>query len=69
MIGLPPKVTSNDVASRVDPNSSLELELFYRHAVNDAIAITPGIIVVTNPEHNNNNSTIYIGTVRTTFSF
>jgi len=69
MIGLPPKVTSNDVSSRVDPNSSLELELFYRYAVNDAIAVTPGIIVVTHPENNNNNDTIYIGTVRTTFSF
>jgi hypothetical protein len=69
VIGLPPKVTSNDVASRVDPNSSLELELFYLHRINDAIAITPGLIVVTNPEHNSSNDTIYIGTVRTTFSF
>ncbi|MEH1981581.1 iron uptake porin [Nostoc sp.] len=69
MIGLPPKVTSNDVATRVDPNSSLELELFYRYAINDAIAVTPGLIMVTNPEHNSNNDTIYIGTVRTTFSF
>ncbi|MEH2062627.1 MAG: iron uptake porin [Nostoc sp.] len=69
VIGLPPKVTSNDVATRVDPNSSLELELFYRYAINDAIAVTPGLIMVTNPEHNSNNDTIYIGTVRTTFSF
>ncbi|MHC5728023.1 MAG: iron uptake porin, partial [Nostoc sp.] len=69
MIGLPPKVTSNDVATRVDPNSSLELELFYRYAINDAIAVTPGLIVVTNPEQNSHNDTIYIGTVRTTFSF
>ncbi|WP_375491729.1 iron uptake porin [uncultured Nostoc sp.] len=69
VIGLPPKVTSNDVATRVDPNSSLELELFYRYAINDAIAVTPGLIMVTNPEHNSNNDTIYIGTLRTTFSF
>ncbi len=69
VIGVPPKVISNDVATRVDPNTSLELELFYRYAVNDAIAVTPGLILVTNPEHNNNNDTIYIGTVRTTFSF
>ncbi|MEH1853160.1 MAG: iron uptake porin [Nostoc sp.] len=69
VIGLPPKVSSNDVATRVDPNSSLELELFYRYTINDAIAVTPGLIMVTNPEHNSNNDTIYIGTVRTTFSF
>ncbi|MHC5820373.1 MAG: carbohydrate porin, partial [Nostoc sp.] len=37
--------------------------------INDAIAVTPGLIVVTNPEQNSHNDTIYIGTVRTTFSF
>jgi hypothetical protein len=69
VIGLPPKVTSNDVTNRVDPNTSLQLELFYRYSINDAIAVTPGLIVITNPEHNSSNGTIYIGTVRTTFSF
>ncbi|MEO1377904.1 MAG: carbohydrate porin, partial [Cyanobacteria bacterium J06635_10] len=33
------------------------------------ISITPGLLVIFNPEHNNDNDTIYVGTVRTTFSF
>lgn len=72
-IGQPPKVTNNDleVANQAykDPDTSLHLEVFYRFQVDDNIAITPGLIMITNPEHDSNNSTSYIGTIRTTFRF
>jgi hypothetical protein len=69
IIGQPPKVIENDLASRTDPNTSLHFEAFYRHQITDRLYITPGFFVVTNPEHNSNNDSIYVGTLRTTFLF
>ena len=70
VIGQPPKVTSNDWGTNyTDKDTSLHLEFFYRFQATDNIAITPGLLIVTNPEHNQNNDTIYVGTVRTTFRF
>ena len=70
VIGQPPKVTNNGLSTDyTDKDSSLHLEFFYRFQATENIAITPGLLVVTSPEHNENNDTIYIGTVRTTFEF
>lgn len=69
IIGQPPKVTSNDVAGRTDLGTSLHLETFYRYQLTDNIAITPGLFMITNPEHNNNNDPIFVGTLRTSFVF
>lgn len=69
VIGQPPKVTANDINSREDNDTSLHLEAFYRYQVTNNISITPGLIVITNPEHNDNNDTTYVGTIRTSFSF
>lgn len=72
-IGQPPKTTSNvfEVAGQAykDENTTIHLEAFYRYQVDDNIAITPGLLVITSPEHNRNNDTIYVGTIRTTFRF
>ncbi|GAP98658.1 iron uptake porin [Leptolyngbya sp. NIES-2104] len=67
IFGMPPKVTSSDLAD--DPDTSFHLEGLYRLRLNNNISITPGIIVIFNPEHNNANDTVYVGTIRTTFSF
>jgi hypothetical protein len=67
VFGQPPKVTDSDVIE--DPNTSYHLEAFYRLRLNDNIILTPGVLVIFNPEHNNNNDTIYVGTLRTTFTF
>lgn len=69
IVGMPPKATSNDVAAREDRDTSLHLEALYRYQVSDKISITPGLMVILNPEHNRNNDTQYVGVVRTTFSF
>jgi carbohydrate-selective porin OprB len=37
--------------------------------MNDNVSVTPGMLVIFNPENNSNNSTVYVGTLRTTFSF
>jgi hypothetical protein len=51
------------------PDTTIHLEGFYRIRVTDNISLTPGIIVIFNPNHNENNDTITIGALRTTFTF
>ncbi len=69
-IGQPPKVASNDSGTALqDKDTSIHLEAFYRLQATDNISVTPGLLIIVNPEHNKNNDTVYIGTVRTTFSF
>ncbi|MBD1854717.1 MULTISPECIES: iron uptake porin [Leptolyngbya] len=69
IVGMPSKATSNDVQGFRDPNTSIQIEAFYRYMLNDKIGITPGLIVITNPEHNSANDTVYLGVLRTTFNF
>jgi hypothetical protein len=73
VIGQPPKVVNNDFNVKnteyADKDSSLHLEAFYRFQTQENIAVTFGLLMIKNPEHNSNNDTIYIGTMRTTLSF
>jgi Carbohydrate-selective porin, OprB family/S-layer homology domain len=72
LFGMPPKVTSvggSLVRAGRDVDTSYHLEAQYRYKLNDKIAVTPGLAVIFNPENNNNNDAIFVGTVRTTFSF
>ena len=69
VFGMPPKVTNNDILEREDKDTSLHFELSYNYPVNDNISITPGFVMITNPEHNANNDTIWVGLVKTTFKF
>jgi hypothetical protein len=69
-VGQPPKVTHNSFGDDFkDKDTSLHLEAFYHFQVTDNLAITPGLFVIRSPEHNDSNGSIYVGTVRTTFSF
>jgi len=45
------------------------VEASYDFPINDNISITPGLIAIFNPERNSNNSDIFIGVLRTSFSF
>ena len=74
VVGVPPKVTGSNFLNtngtlRRDRDTSLHLEAFYKYKLSDNLSITPGILVLTNPEHNSANPTEYLGTIRTTFSF
>lgn len=73
VIGQQPKVINSDFIEDdrqyIDPDTSLHLEAFYRRQFTDYLAVTLGLLAITNPEHNSNNDPIYIGTLRTTFSF
>jgi len=69
IFGQPPKVTKNSVAKGEDKGTSYHLEGLYKMRVNDRIDVTPGLLVIFNPEHNEANKTVYVGTLRTTFKF
>lgn len=73
IVGMEPHVKGGSSGLRNaigrDPDTSLHLEAFYQYRVNDNIAITPGLIWLTAPDMNDNNSDVVIGAIRTTFSF
>ncbi|KYC36368.1 porin [Scytonema hofmannii PCC 7110] len=69
VFGIPPKVVSNSISANEDRDTSFHIEALYRHQLTSNIAITSGGIVITNPEHNSSNDTIFVGVVRTTFKF
>ncbi len=73
IFGMEPKVTGVSTALRgaigKDPDTSYHVEGFYQYQLTDNIAITPGVIWLTAPDHNSNNNGVVIGTVRTTFTF
>ena len=84
IVGMEPKVTGADRAiadsftelvdsqnrgSARDRDTSFHVEAFYTYALGDNIAITPGIIWLTAPNHDARNSDIVIGVIRTTFFF
>jgi hypothetical protein len=62
IVGVPPK-------SNQDRDTSIHLEAIYKLKITENVDITPGILVITNPEHNRNNSSIWVGTIRTTLRF
>ncbi|WP_019507419.1 iron uptake porin [Pleurocapsa sp. PCC 7319] len=67
--GSPRPPGSSEQFGREDEATSLHFEFFYRYTVNDHISITPGFFFVTNPGHIEDNDTLYVGTIRTTFRF
>jgi len=74
IVGMEPRVTESNIIlpggiANEDEDTSLHIEAFYQYQITDNIAITPGVIWLTAPNHNDNNDDIVIGTIRATFSF
>ena len=84
VVGMEPKVTSANGAianvfteivapqnrnSAQDRNTSLHIEAFYSYAPSDNITITPGLIWLTAPNHDERNSDAVLGVIRSTFTF
>ncbi len=69
IFGQSPRVSDNTVVAKEDPNNSYHLEGLYKMKLNDKISITPGLMVIFDPEHDSNNDDIFVGTLRTTFKF
>ncbi len=82
MVGQPPKITSSSLPDGANfpnfstggqaggqPDTSLHLEAFYRTQVNPKISVTPGLLIIFNPNHNETNDTIVQGVLRATYRF
>ena len=50
-------------------NSSYHIEGLYKMKISDNVLVTPGVLVILNPENDDRNKTQYVGTLRTTFTF
>jgi carbohydrate-selective porin OprB len=78
-VGIPPRVTGTSasanltgVNNRSNPDTTLHLETLYKIKVSDNVDITPGVLLITNPESANGQASRgseFVGTVRTTFKF
>jgi Carbohydrate-selective porin, OprB family/S-layer homology domain len=74
IFGQQPRVTGTSgglpvAISGAERSTAYHLEALYRFQVSKNIAITPGLFVVFNPNSDDRNNTIVVGTIRTTFSF
>ncbi|HBB33438.1 MAG TPA: S-layer protein [Cyanobacteria bacterium UBA8803] len=69
LVGIPPKLLIGYQIERFDQGTSLHLESFYRFRVSDAISVSPGFFIVTDPGHIPSNNTIFVGLIRTTVRF
>jgi Carbohydrate-selective porin, OprB family len=73
IIGQEPKLTGTNGFAidnrRSDPDTSLHLELFYQNWLSEQISVTPGLVWVTAPNHDNSNPDFVVFALRTTFEF
>ena len=74
IVGAEPYLTSidadgDDGDEEIANDVPIHVEALYNYQLNDNILITPGFIWLPTPNQNGDNSDIYIGTIRTTFTF
>jgi hypothetical protein len=69
IFGQQPRIQSASAGVATDSGTSYHLEGLYRFRISKNISITPGVFVIFNPEHNSANSSVVVGTIRTTFQF
>ncbi|MBW4580590.1 MAG: iron uptake porin [Tildeniella nuda ZEHNDER 1965/U140] len=80
VFGMQPKLTGTSNAAvasaiglpagqRDDRDTGYHIEVFYRYQLTDNISITPGVIWLTAPNHDDRNPDAVVGVIRTTFVF
>ncbi len=71
IVGAEPHLTDLDVPGNPEfsEDTPFHIEGFYKYQITPNISLTPGVIWLTAPNQNNDNSDIFIGTFRTTFTF
>ena len=74
IVGMEPKVVRSYDGEFLDgafedEDTSIHIEGFYEYRLSENIAITPGFVWLTAPDHDSDNDSLVIGTLRTTFTF
>ncbi|NJK69566.1 MAG: iron uptake porin [Microcoleus sp. SU_5_3] len=72
VVGREPYLDKLEAASNLRSfrnDTSWHVEGFYKFKLTDNISLTPGVIWITNPNQDEQNDDIIIGTLRTTFTF
>lgn len=73
IVGVPPRTAIFDFASSgladFGEDAALHVEAFYRFALTENISITPGIIWLSDPGNDNDSDDVFVGALRTSFSF
>jgi Carbohydrate-selective porin, OprB family len=82
IVGIPPRVTGTSASTNIgagvngrsNPDLTLHLETLYKIKVSDNLDITPGLLLITNPESSSApgataRGSEFVGTVRSTFRF
>ncbi|NEP54245.1 MAG: carbohydrate porin, partial [Moorea sp. SIO3C2] len=67
--GLPPRASDVEGDNPDDDDTSYLIEAQYKFPISKNILITPGAYVIFNPNHDDDNDTIWVGAIRTTFKF
>jgi Carbohydrate-selective porin, OprB family/S-layer homology domain len=69
LIGGSAKPACNTVPRNADCGSNFHIEGLYKFKINGNVSITPGLIVIINPENNESNGVEFVPVIRTTFTF
>ncbi len=75
VVGAPPYLSSstglvaNGLTTAAADDVPILVEASYRFKFTEYLSITPGIIAIFNPEGNAANPTVFVGVIRSTFSF
>ena len=70
IVGMQPWVAESSIDNfPEDQDTSWHVEAFYQYQVTNYLTLTPGVIWITAPDNNSDNDDLFIGTLRTTFSF
>ena len=73
IVGAEPYLTSFDLdgggEADFEDDVPFRVEAFYRYQINSNVSLTPGVIWLSSPNQDNDNSDIFIGALRTTFRF
>jgi Carbohydrate-selective porin, OprB family/S-layer homology domain len=69
LIGGSIKPTCSGAVQGAECGRNFHLEALYKIKVNGNISVTPGLIVILNPQNNENNGTEFVPVIRSTFTF
>ncbi|MEL7036899.1 MAG: iron uptake porin, partial [Cyanobacteria bacterium J06592_8] len=69
IVGMQPKVVYHTFDRLEEERTGIHIEALYRFNFNEYISLIPAVYIITDPEHTEDNDTIVVPTLRTTFKF